>query len=103
VRALDRSWHKECFVCSSCNKTLISSGFSKTDSNQPICADCHDNLFGMKCAGCNQAIRSNYISMGGKNYHKDCFTCESCGKPFGGKVAKTPDGRYLCTACIAQV
>ena len=40
VRALNADWHKECFVCSTCNKVLRQGNY-KDNKGSPYCPQCH--------------------------------------------------------------
>jgi len=98
VSALEKQWHKECFVCQSCKKSLVTEGF-KAHEGRPICVDCFNGKFGLKCTGCKQAIAAAYVQVKGNPWHSDCFVCGRCKKPFDAGYGER-DGEYLCGSCI---
>ncbi|GAW01376.1 lim domain containing protein [Lentinula edodes] len=65
-----------------------------------LCESCWKNMYLPKCRRCNlpiekQAVSSSDGQLKGK-YHKDCFNCFTCNKPFPDKVFYVYDGRPLC-------
>ncbi|KAJ4487776.1 hypothetical protein J3R30DRAFT_3281142 [Lentinula aciculospora] len=65
-----------------------------------LCENCWKNMYLPKCRRCNlpiekQAVSSSDGQLKGK-YHKDCFNCFTCNKPFPDKVFYVYDGRPLC-------
>lgn len=72
VSALGLSWHKECFVCIGCRKSMVESGF-KNVNGWPMCANCYCDSFGLKCAACRKNITADYVQVNGQNYHKECY------------------------------
>jgi len=98
VNALEKQWHKECFVCQTCKKSLVTEGF-KAHEGRPICVECFNGKFGLKCTGCQKAISAAYVQVKGNPWHSDCFVCGRCKKPFDAGYGER-DGEYLCGSCI---
>ena len=98
VNALEKQWHKECFVCQTCKKSLVTEGF-KAHEGRPICVECFNSKFGLKCTGCQKAISAAYVQVKGNPWHSDCFVCNRCKKPFDAGYGEK-DGEYLCGNCI---
>ena len=48
-------WHRECFVCSNCNKELAKEKFTSRE-DKPYCAECYGQLFAKKCCRCDSPI-----------------------------------------------
>lgn len=88
LRVSEKYFHKECFQCFTCRKSLSSGGFFSKDSNYFCVAD-YQKLFGTKCAICNMYVEGEVISTMGNTYHQKCFTCSKCKLPFesGSKVS----------------
>lgn len=38
--------------------------------------------------------------MNGQSYHKDCFTCTGCNKPFPTNTFKLKDGKPFHEECL---
>ena len=97
VSALGKNWHKECFCCQFCKKSLVSSGF-KAHENQPSCPDCFNERFGPKCFGCSKTIASQYVEIHDKMFHMDCFVCTRCSQSLQNGCTLTAGG-YVCRSC----
>lgn len=99
VKALDRTWHRECFACSKCKKSLLSGGFVEDDNKNPLCGDCFDEQFAKNCAQCAKKISGAFVNVEGRDYHKGCFVCHKCGSEFSGGYYMQ-DNHALCKNCI---
>lgn len=55
VSALGEAWHKQCFTCEECNKTLNTSNFSDKGGHV-YCNGCHSKLHGPKGFGFGGAV-----------------------------------------------
>jgi actin-binding LIM protein len=87
LRVSEKYFHKSCFQCSTCGKSLASGGFFSKDSNYYCVAD-YQKKYGTKCAICDAYVEGEVISTMGNTYHQKCFTCSKCREPFesGSKV-----------------
>jgi len=99
VKALDKTFHRECFVCVSCHKSLATGGFLDDSHGNPICSECFDNRYVKKCSHCGRAIDGPYVSAEGKEFHKTCFVCSNCGSSFDGGYFMS-DGKPKCKNCV---
>lgn len=90
LRVAEKYFHKQCFQCHSCRKSLAAGGFFSKD-NTYYCTSDYQKLFGTKCAACNLYVEGEVVSTMGNTYHQSCFTCSRCTQPFqsGSKVSKT--------------
>lgn len=90
LRVTDKYFHKQCFQCSACKKSLAAGGFFSKDGSFYCTLD-YQRLFGTKCAACKQYVEGEVVSTMGNTYHQKCFTCSRCNKPFqsGSKVSET--------------
>eukprot|EP01119_Soliformovum_irregulare_P010523 TRINITY_DN259_c2_g1_i1.p1 TRINITY_DN259_c2_g1~~TRINITY_DN259_c2_g1_i1.p1 ORF type:complete len:959 (+),score=240.26 TRINITY_DN259_c2_g1_i1:82-2958(+) len=75
VTALDKKWHRKCFVCQACNlpfQKVFTAGQGK-----PYHLECC-------CSKCKGVFEEDQVKMeaGEKFYHKDCFVCSACKQPF---------------------
>jgi len=95
AKALDRLWHKDCFTCKTCHKSLVSTSFVPDDSGNPMCSDCYETRNLKKCSKCGQAIKTAYMEAGNSTYHKKCFVCSVCNKDLGSEYWMR-DGQLLC-------
>lgn len=88
LRVADKYFHKQCFQCHTCRKSLASGGFFSKD-NIYYCTTDYQKLFGTKCAACKQYVEGEVVSTMGNTYHQKCFTCSRCNLPFqsGSKVS----------------
>ncbi|PSN56490.1 hypothetical protein C0J52_08446 [Blattella germanica] len=74
VVALEREWHEDHFVCSSCGKKLAGANFFEKDG-APYCQSDYNNLFAPKCNYCKRPITDAAIMALGEKYHQECFKC----------------------------
>ena len=90
LRVTDKYFHKLCFQCIKCAKSLAIGGFFSKDSNY-YCVTDYQKTFGTKCAVCQNYVEGEVVSTMGNTYHQKCFTCTKCNQPFesGSKVIST--------------
>eukprot|EP00099_Drosophila_melanogaster_P028185 NP_731389.2 uncoordinated 115b, isoform D [Drosophila melanogaster] len=100
LRVADNHFHKACFQCCQCKKSLATGGFFTKD-NAYYCIPDYQRLYGTKCANCQQYVEGEVVSTMGKTYHQKCFTCSKCKQPFksGSKVTNTGK-EVLCEQCV---
>ena len=114
LTALNKSWHIDCFSCSSCSKTLNDESFLEIN-DCAYCKDCYVEELAPKCKRCNEAIVENFISALNSYWHPGCFVCFECGIGFNNssffEYANTPycELHYhmkrgsLCSACSQPI
>uniref|UniRef100_A0A182QPJ1 Actin-binding LIM protein 1 n=1 Tax=Anopheles farauti TaxID=69004 RepID=A0A182QPJ1_9DIPT len=100
LRVSDRYFHKTCFQCTKCHKSLATGGFFSKDGSY-YCTFDYQKLYGTKCAACGQYVEGEVVSTMGNTYHQKCFTCNKCKQPFtsGSKVTNTGK-EVLCESCV---
>ncbi|KAF9645127.1 hypothetical protein BDM02DRAFT_696567 [Thelephora ganbajun] len=86
--------------CASCNKTIDDGRWIPMDGGRVLCDKCWKNMYLPKCRRCNlpiekQAVSSSDGQLKGK-YHRGCFNCHTCHKPFPDKTFYVYDGRPYC-------
>ena len=78
-------WHKQCFVCKTCEQPFTTADFYVI-KNHPYCEHHYHEKNGSLCHGCNRGIEGQYLetTSGGpagrvdRKYHPRCFTCIDC-------------------------
>lgn len=103
LRVTEKYFHKGCFQCKKCKKSLAQGGFFTKDGGY-YCITDYQQLFGTKCAVCNEYVEGEVVQTMGKTFHQKCFTCSRCKKPFqsGAKVTNTGK-ETLCELCVSGV
>lgn len=111
-------WHRDCFNCCNCNKSLAGQRFTTRDvanetvkntnkTNQPhnaYCIDCYGELFAKRCFACSQAITglggTRFVTFEDRSWHNDCFVCNDCTTSLVGKgfITDGPE-TILCSDC----
>lgn len=80
-------YHKECFVCHECKKSLAGQRFTLKDDH-PICSDCFGKHYAQKCFECAEPITgmggNRYIIFEDSQWHTQCFNCKECGNSLVG-------------------
>jgi hypothetical protein len=68
-------YHKECFVCETCDEPFPTNDFYVID-NHPFCARHYHQLNGSLCQSCDKGIEGEYLETDMKQkFHPFCFTC----------------------------
>ncbi|MBF0225556.1 MAG: hypothetical protein HQK76_08895 [Desulfobacterales bacterium] len=56
----------------------------------------------IKCYQCKKPIVGNYIRIGDRSFHPDCFTCKYCKKPINGPY-QNDGSKYYHSDCYKKV
>uniref|UniRef100_A0A5S6QDS8 LIM zinc-binding domain-containing protein n=1 Tax=Trichuris muris TaxID=70415 RepID=A0A5S6QDS8_TRIMR len=110
LRAIGKSYHPLCFVCSVCSKCLDGVGFTVDESNRVHCVDCFHSKHAPRCATCMKPIvpergaqESTRIIALDKSFHVNCYKCEDCGlllsSSIEGHECYPLDNHLLCRSC----
>ena len=51
----NEAYHRECFTCTNCSKTLAGQRFTSREEH-PYCAQCFAQLFSKRCTACSKPI-----------------------------------------------
>ncbi|KAF9791211.1 hypothetical protein BJ322DRAFT_1118878 [Thelephora terrestris] len=86
--------------CASCDKIVDDGRWIPMDGGKVLCDKCWKNMYLPKCRRCDLPIEKHAVSssdgqLKGK-YHRDCFNCHSCQKPFPDKTFYVHDGQPYC-------
>ncbi|KAF8077700.1 hypothetical protein FPV67DRAFT_1462739 [Lyophyllum atratum] len=87
-------------VCLKCDHKINDGRWVQVDNGGVLCEKCWKNMYLPKCRRCNlpiekQAVSSSDGQLKGK-YHRECFNCHTCHKPFPDKSFYVFDGKPLC-------
>ncbi|ERT02888.1 hypothetical protein HMPREF1624_01191 [Sporothrix schenckii ATCC 58251] len=101
VRALDGTFHLDCFRCKDCGQIVASKFFPADDGNGgpqfPLCETDYFRRLGLLCYHCGGALRGSYITALDRKYHVDHFTCSLCPTVFGAQDSYYEhDGHVYC-------
>ncbi|XP_044714941.1 LIM domain-containing protein [Hirsutella rhossiliensis] len=101
VRALDGTFHLDCFKCRDCGQIVASKFFPADDENgqgqYPLCETDYFRRLGLICHQCGGALRGSYITALDRKYHVDHFTCSLCTTVFGAQDSYYEhDGNVYC-------
>jgi len=103
VSALGKDWHVDCFACVQCKEPFTKIGGQYVlHKDQPYCPTHYRELFGQRCAGCNQLIEGPAIKADDLLYHPTCLTCETCHKPFDSGKFYVAEGKRYCKEHIPR-
>ena len=78
-------WHKQCFVCRTCEEPFNTADFYVLN-NHPYCEQHYHEKNGSLCAGCRRGIEGQYLETTSpgpngrveRKFHPRCFTCTVC-------------------------
>ncbi|KAL7824229.1 hypothetical protein V8C26DRAFT_385349 [Trichoderma gracile] len=99
VRALDGTFHLDCFKCRDCGEIVASKFFPAEDEGgqYPLCETDYFRRLGLLCHQCGGALRGSYIIALDHKYHVDHFTCSLCATVFGAQDSYYEhDGHVYC-------
>jgi len=91
---------KKVRACLKCDKVIEDGRWIQMEGGGVMCDRCWKNMYLPKCRRCNlviekQAVSSSDGQLKGK-YHRDCFNCNTCHKPFPDKSFYVFDGKPFC-------
>ncbi|TVY48650.1 Rho-type GTPase-activating protein [Lachnellula occidentalis] len=101
VRALDGTFHLDCFRCRDCGQ-IVASKFFPVDEEDgegqyPLCETDYFRRLDLICHKCNGALRGSYITALDRKYHITHFTCSVCPTVFGAQDSYYEhDGQVYC-------
>jgi hypothetical protein len=99
IKAMNSSWHPECFRCELCGRELADIGFLRNAGRfayfynvyvtlylfcSALCRECNakEKAAGMGryvCHKCHAIIEEGHIKFRGDSYHPYHFNCKRCG------------------------
>lgn len=87
-------------VCVRCERRIDDGRWVRMDMGKVMCERCWKNMYLPKCRRCNLPIEKHAVSssdgqLKGK-YHRECFNCHTCHKPFPDKTFYVFDGKPFC-------
>ncbi|KAL3497141.1 hypothetical protein BJX62DRAFT_3643 [Aspergillus germanicus] len=101
VRALQATYHLECFKCEDCGQIVASKFFpvdAENGSGQyPLCEIDYFRRLDLLCHDCGGALRGSYITALDRKYHIEHFTCSVCPTVFGAQDSYYEhEGKVYC-------
>ncbi|EIN07176.1 hypothetical protein PUNSTDRAFT_135859 [Punctularia strigosozonata HHB-11173 SS5] len=86
--------------CVRCERVITDGRWVAMDEGGVLCERCWKNMYLPKCRRCNLPIEKAAVSssdgqLKGK-YHRECFNCHTCHKPFPDKTFYVFDGKPFC-------
>ncbi|XP_078078114.1 LIM and senescent cell antigen-like-containing domain protein 1 isoform X3 [Mustelus asterias] len=102
IKAMNNSWHPECFCCDLCQQILADIGFVK-NAGRHLCRPCHNRekargLGKYICQKCHAIIDEQPLIFKNDPYHPDHFNCVHCGKELTAE-ARELKGELYCLPC----
>ncbi|KAI8911732.1 paxillin [Gorgonomyces haynaldii] len=106
LSALNKTWHNDCFVCSSpsCHKQLADTVFYELN-NKPYCEyhfyEAEQNI----CNSCQKPIIGRCVAALGQKFHPQHFQCGFCQKVLDSTSAgfKEKNHKAFCAACYLKL
>ncbi|PIL24239.1 hypothetical protein GSI_13992 [Ganoderma sinense ZZ0214-1] len=87
-------------TCVRCVKPIEDGRWIQVEGGSVLCDRCWKNMYLPKCRRCNKTIEKQAVSssdgqLKGK-WHRDCFSCFTCQKPFPDRSFYVYDGKPFC-------
>ncbi|MGH0151478.1 UNVERIFIED_CONTAM: hypothetical protein FKN15_049385 [Acipenser sinensis] len=89
IKAMNNSWHPDCFCCDICQQVLADVGFVKNAGSKELTADarelkgelyclpCHDKMGVPICGACRRPIEGRVVNAMGKQWHVEKIKCSN--------------------------
>ncbi|KAA3682063.1 actin-binding LIM protein [Paragonimus westermani] len=102
LRVSDKYFHKDCFKCSKCSKSLETGGFFIKDDGF-YCQEDYQRYFIAKCKICSFDLVGEIVTVLDYSFHRECFKCTICATTFnpGDRVTVWHE-RFFCPNCIGH-
>uniref|UniRef100_A0A9J8BH05 LIM domain-containing protein n=1 Tax=Cyprinus carpio carpio TaxID=630221 RepID=A0A9J8BH05_CYPCA len=102
IKAMNNSWHPDCFCCDICQAVLADVGFVK-NAGRHLCRPCHNRekargLGKYICQKCHAIIEEQPLIFKNDPYHPDHFNCSNCGSELTAD-ARELKGELYCLPC----
>uniref|UniRef100_A0AAR2IS75 LIM domain-containing protein n=1 Tax=Pygocentrus nattereri TaxID=42514 RepID=A0AAR2IS75_PYGNA len=102
IKAMNNSWHPNCFCCDICQAVLADVGFAK-NAGRHLCRPCHNreracSLGKYICQKCHAIIDEQPLVFKSDPYHPDHFSCSNCGKELTADARELKNELY-CLPC----
>lgn len=101
--ALDKKYHLECFKCEVGGHLIGESSTFHAYNEKIYCPAHFEELFLQKCVECTQNIVGQYIKIGEKHYHPDCWKCGVCSSVMQHGQCDQYGGAFYCKPCHAKI
>ncbi|KAI8820590.1 uncharacterized protein EV422DRAFT_496891 [Fimicolochytrium jonesii] len=103
INALNSTYHKECFVCTTCRQPFQGRRFYVFD-NDPVCLLHYHERNNSLCGGCQTGIEGPCADIPelGKRFHQECWCCALCQASLMDSYYSF-EGRAYCEKDIAKV
>ncbi|XP_066140865.1 LIM and senescent cell antigen-like-containing domain protein 1 isoform X2 [Euwallacea fornicatus] len=112
IKAMNSSWHAECFRCEMCQSELADTGFIK-NTGRALCHECNakvkaQGLGKYVCHKCHAIIDDQPLKFRGEMYHPYHFNCAACGVELDANarevrnrpgLAKNDTNELYCLRC----
>ncbi|XP_048516902.1 LIM and senescent cell antigen-like-containing domain protein 1 isoform X2 [Dendroctonus ponderosae] len=112
IKAMNASWHAECFLCEMCKQELADTGFIK-NSGRALCHECNAKVKARGlgkyiCHKCHAMIDDQPLKFRGEVYHPYHFNCSTCGVELDANarevrnrpgLAKNDTNELYCLRC----
>jgi len=102
IKAMNVSWHPDCFRCESCSGPLADEGFVR-NAGRALCRECHNKereagIGRYLCQKCNMMIDEPVLKYRGDPYHPYHFHCYTCKVELSADAREKNDELY-CLRC----
>ncbi|CAH8494121.1 unnamed protein product [Schistosoma turkestanicum] len=103
LRVSNKYFHKDCFKCTRCNKSLEHGGFFMKDGGY-YCQEDYQRHFVAKCKICSEDLTGEVVTALNFSFHRGCFKCNECSVAFfpGDRVTVWQE-KFYCPLCIDQI
>ncbi|CAF4072656.1 unnamed protein product, partial [Rotaria sp. Silwood2] len=99
----EKNYHKNCFYCAQCHKSLIDEKDLRKHNLKACCIQCYNEQFAPRCEQCFEVISTGKSTVyNGKKYHPDCFRCNQCNKVIMNSEFSINNSKFYCLECYNE-
>eukprot|EP00461_Guttulinopsis_vulgaris_P001151 UN01151 len=100
--ALDKNFHRECFVCTEGGHQMPDESFH-VHEGQIYCPEHYRKIFAKNCHQCKKDITGQYLQVLDFYFHSECWTCNMCGQLLEQTGCAKKNDSFYCPACVIKV
>lgn len=92
-------YHRTCFVCVEGNHVLGEDGEFHILADVVYCPKHFTEKFVQKCGVCTKPIHGQFVLMGEKQIHPECWKCQKCQTLLTSETYSKHGGLFYCKPC----
>lgn len=101
--AMDKKFHLRCFVCCVGNHVIGEGVQFGSYEDRVYCEKHLIEALKLACAECNKELTGEYISVGNRKMHANCWKCSECKTQLNETNARKRLEWFVCKTCAVPI